>query len=147
MSSKQILTISTILVVAIISLFIYPAANRTVNAEQTLYSGNENHSITLKEGVSLTKAYRLSVSSDDVLAQYFGGNAIIKVLKQEGCVGMRLYYAKHKDGSPTLVIVGVDNKGNDMTSGLICQQAISCPPWCSDKVSELKQDNTFANLE
>jgi hypothetical protein len=114
MSSKKIITIATILTVAIIFLFIYPAANRTVNAEQTLYSGNEDHSITLQEGAAITKAYRLSASSNDALAHYFGGNAIKKVLEQSGCVGIRLYYGKHADGSSALVIVGVDHNGNDI---------------------------------
>jgi hypothetical protein len=147
MSSKTILSAILILTVAMLSLFILPSTNQSITAEQSLYSGNENHSITLQEGAGLTKAYRMTASSNDVIAHYFGKNALKNALEQPGCVGLRLYYGKHADGSPTIVVVGVDNKGNDMTSGQILQRTDACPPWCSVSTSELKQDNTFANLK
>jgi hypothetical protein len=146
MSSKTIVSAILILIVAILSLFILPSTNQSVTAEQSLYSGNENHSITLQEGAALAKAYRINASANDVLAHYFGKNALKNTLEQPGCVGLRLYYGKHADGSPAIVVVGVDSKGNDMSSGLICQRTWACPPVCDNSSSELKQDNTFANL-
>ena len=147
MSSKTIVSAIMIFTVAMLSLFIFPSTNQSITAEQSLYSGNEDHSITLREGAGLTKAYRMTVSSNDVIAHYFGKNALKNAMDQPGCVGVRLYYGKHEDGSPAIVVVGVDNKGNDMTSGLICQRTSVCPPWCDVSSSELKQDNTFANLK
>jgi hypothetical protein len=138
-----VVTVSIIIGMAI-ALFIFPSTNQKISAEQSIFSGHEDHNITLQEAVGLTKAYRLSTTSDAVLGHYFGKDALEKTLAQTGCVGLRLYYGKHKDGRPTIVIVGVDNTGTDMTSGLICQRTWLCPPLCND--SQLKQDNTFATL-
>jgi hypothetical protein len=133
--------------IALISLlFISPSLDRPIGAEQTWYSGHEDHNITLHEGIELTKAYRVNSRGDIPLANYFGKDALSSVLAQPGCVGLRMYYARHSDGSPSLVIVGVDKEGNDMTKGLICQKSGLCPPLCPAN-SELKQDNTFATLK
>lgn len=146
MSIKRIIVATSILMVLAIALFIYPSIDRSISAEQSKYTGNEDHSISLPEAVGLTKAYRIASAPDAVLGHYFGKNAIAKALAQPGCVGIRMYYGKHKDGSPAMVIVGVDNKGNDITSGLICQRSIPCPPECP-ATSELKEANTFATLQ
>ncbi len=146
MNFRRIILPVSIFIALISLLFVYPSIDRPIGAEQSLYSGHEDHNITLQEGIELTKAYRVSSRGDVILASYFGKDALSSVLAQPGCVGMRMYYGKHKDGSPTLVIVGVDHKGNDMTKGLICQKIIPCPPSCPP-ASELKQDNTFATLK
>lgn len=52
------------------------------------------------------------------------------ILSQKGCVGIRYYYAKTNDGTPTLVIVGVDSTGRDM-SAVIGETAYPCPPFCT----------------
>jgi hypothetical protein len=146
MSIRRFILPASILIALISLLFIYPSIDRPIGAEQTWFSGHEDHNITLQEGIELTKAYRVTTRGDVILGQYFGKDALSNVLAQPGCVGLRMYYAKHKDGSPTLVIVGVDNKGIDMTKGLICQRAGECPPYCKGS-SELRQDNTFATLK
>lgn len=146
MNIRRIILPASIFIALISLLFIYPSLDRPIGAEQTIYSGHEDHNITLQEGIELTKAYRVTSKGDVPLAQYFGKDALANVLAQPGCVGLRMYYAKHQDGSSTMVIVGVDNKGNDITKGLLCQKASQCPPWCPG-ASELKQDNTFATLK
>lgn len=146
MSIKKIVTTISIITVMAIVLFVYPSINKPVSAEQSLYSGHEDHIITLTEGIELTKAFRLSSKSDAVLAHYYGKDALSKIISQDGCVGARIYYGIHEDGSPTIVTVGVDNKGEDITKGLIAQISPPCPPYCA-KNSELKQDNTFATLK
>jgi hypothetical protein len=145
MSIRKIVVTTSILTVFAIALFIYPSIDQSISAEQSKFSGHEEHQIALPEATGLTKAFRLTTTSDAVLAQYFGKDALEKTLAQYGCVGLRMYYGKHKDGSPTIVIVGVDNKGEDMTSGLICQRARPCPPLCPTE-SELKRTNSFATL-
>jgi hypothetical protein len=147
MSIRRIIIPAAIFVALISLLFIYPSIDRPIGAEQSLYTGHEDHNITLQEGVELTKAYRLTSKGDVPLAQYFGKDALANVLAQPGCVGLRLYYGKHADGSSAIVIVGVDSKGKDMTKGLICQRSRPCPPYCDEVNSELKQDNTFATLK
>jgi len=146
MSIKKVVAAISILTVLAIVLFIYPSINEPVSAEQSLYSGHENHLITLAEGVELTKAFRVSTTSDAALAHYSGKDAFEKILAQDGCVGVRLYYGKRKDGSPTLVAVGVDQNGNDITKGVLADKMPSCPPFCA-KDSELKREKTFATLK
>ena len=53
-----------------------------------------------------------------------------RVLGQEGCVGVRAYYALNAEHSMTLVLVGVDEFGNDMDSGELAERIFSCPPFC-----------------
>ncbi len=95
--------------------------------------------------MDLTKAFQVSASSNAVIAHYFGKKSLDEALAQPGCTGLRMYYAKHKDGSPTLVIVGVDHNGDDITTGTVLQYAIPCPPDCPAP-HILKHDNSFATL-
>ena len=146
MSYKKVFIAASILVISMIGLFIYPSINQPISAEQSKFSGHENHLITLTEAASITKAFRITTKSDEVLAHYFGSDALEKALAQPGCVGLRIYYGKHQDGSPALVIVGVDKKGNDITSGTLLQRTIPCPPDCDSGSSKLQQGNLFATL-
>jgi hypothetical protein len=63
----------------------------------------------------------------------FHRKGIDRVLAQPGCVGVRIYPARHDDGSDTWVVVGVDGSGSDMTSGALLQIPITCPPDCDEK--------------
>jgi hypothetical protein len=46
---------------------------------------------------------------------HLGRNIIDHILAQPGCVGMRFYYGLNEDGKKTLVYVGMDADGNDLT--------------------------------
>jgi hypothetical protein len=145
MFTVRVILFVSIIVLFVIAFFIYPSFDQSISAEQSKFTGNENHLISLTEAAGLTKAFRLSTTSDAVLAHYFGRNALESALSQSNCVGLRMYYGKHKDGSPALVIIGVDRNGNDITSGIALQMSFPCPPDCATG-SELKQDNSFATL-
>jgi len=57
----------------------------------------------------------------------FGSDKLIQILKQENCIGLRIYNGYSKDNSqPNLVVVGVDKDQKDMTNGLILQKS---SPW------------------
>lgn len=146
MFTQKILLPLFVLVSVIAVVLAILLINQPVGANQTLFTGHEDHSITLKEGAELTKAFRVSTPSNAILAQYFGKEALQKTLEQPTCVGLRIYYGKHTDGSPTLVIVGVDANGNDIKNGHILQKAIPCPPLCGD-TSPLKVDPTIASVQ
>jgi hypothetical protein len=47
-------------------------------------------------------------------------------------VGIRAYPAEHDDGATTMVLVGVDERGNDMVAGELAQDWITCPDVCPD---------------
>jgi hypothetical protein len=48
-------------------------------------------------------------------------------------VGIRIYYAAQDDGTPELVIVGVDENGKDLEEGVILERNLPCPPYCNDE--------------
>jgi hypothetical protein len=47
-------------------------------------------------------------------------------------MGLRFYQGRNADGSFAMVLVGVDDTGNDMTDGDILEQHYPCPPYCGD---------------
>ena len=95
------------------------------------YTGKEDHSVSLADAAKMTKAHRSSAKPGDVNAHYVGREAVETILKHPGCVGIRWYHAQHPRGHHTLVAVGVDKAGNDLTQGPICEEVKPCPPFCS----------------
>ncbi len=91
------------------------------------FTGDENHAITLGDASQLTGNYRAHTA---VKGGFFGRKAIEEILAQNGCVGIRVYFAQQNDGSPTLVLVGVDASENDMENGLLAEDYKPCPPYC-----------------
>ena len=65
-------------------------------------------------------------------------HAVDKILAQPGAVGIRYYYAQTDDGNPTLVLVGVDAKGQDMQTGVIMERGVLCPPFCYSESEFMK---------
>lgn len=89
----------------------------------------KDHRITLADAAALTKAHR-SANTGGPKAHYFDRSAFDAILAQPGCAGIRLYHAAEENGDPTLVMVGVDGSGADMTAGTLMEQAWPCPPYC-----------------
>ena len=56
--------------------------------------------------------------------------ALERLLNQPGCVGMRIYYGIHADGRPALVLVGVDEHGEELIRGALLEDHYPCPPFC-----------------
>lgn len=96
-----------------------------------VFTGNENHDITLSEAAQMTANYR-NAQPGQVKGHYFGGEAIRSVLSQAGCVGMRIYYGVTNDGAFQPIVVGVDSNGNDITDGVLMERAVPCPPDCGN---------------
>ncbi len=90
----------------------------------------KDHSISLKEAKELIKARNAGLKGTAVKGGVFNRKIFDKILSQKGCVAIRYYYAQEKDGSPTIVLVGVDANGKDMTKAAIAERAMDCPPWC-----------------
>ncbi|HEY9046414.1 MAG TPA: hypothetical protein VIN08_10985 [Ohtaekwangia sp.] len=76
---------------------------------------------------------------DSIKARFFGINAISDLLSQDGCIGMRIYYATNDDGEKQLLLVGAREDGSNIwpdgtdanASGLIVDASNPCPPYCS----------------
>ena len=130
MSIKKIVVTVLILSIFAIALFIYPSMNQSVRAEQVNFAGYKNQSISFQEAKGLIKTYERIAASDAVIAQYFGKDIVDKILAQPGCVGVRMYYGKHANGKPGVIIIGVDKYGKDTVSGVLAMPTMYCPPLC-----------------
>lgn len=110
-----------------------PVAEKVVlRRRRVFFTGRENHLISLDDASRLTRNYRLSVPKGTMKGGYFGGEIFEKILGQEECVGIRMYFAKHSSSEPTLVLVGVEADEKDQINGLLGQDIIPCPPYCGD---------------
>lgn len=94
------------------------------------FTGKENHDIPLSEAAAWTKNYR-DANPGQTQGHYFGKDAISAILNQNGCVGIRIYYAISDTGQKQLIIVGVDANENDLFNGLLAERSVNCPPDCS----------------
>lgn len=97
---------------------------------QMQYTGQENNLITLSTAIKLTQNFQATATPSTVFGEYFGKTIFMSILNQSGCVGIRIYYGKKDDGTPVLVLVGVDANGHDLTAGLLGEIGTPCPPYC-----------------
>ena len=113
----------------------------TSQNQQTLSSAqiNTDHQVDLVTALRLINNRKSSLTSSAAVVKggFFARSAFDKILAQTGVVGIRFYYAQNDDGTPTLVLVGVDTKGQDIQTGLIMERALGCPPFCGE--SELSR--------
>jgi len=104
---------------------------------------DHDHRITLAEAARMTRRQRREKDTrkKGMERPYaLRREAFESILSQKGCEGVRIYPAVHEDGSPTVVVVGVDEAGNDMVSGLLIQNVFDCPPYCPE-ANELNSDS------
>jgi hypothetical protein len=93
------------------------------------FTGEENHYITLNEAAELTANFRNEHPSS-ILGEYFSKKAIMDILEQSNCVGIRIYFGEDKAHVPHFVITGVDSDENDLYTGLLAEKGWKCPPHC-----------------
>jgi len=109
----------------------------TTETKQTrgVITGDEGAAIELDEAIGLTKNYRHR-NPKATVSQFFGNKILNRILQQDGCLGIRIYYANsHQlsgwqsffvgvgnffikvvadaEGEKKFVIVGVDENGED----------------------------------
>jgi hypothetical protein len=94
------------------------------------FTGNENHWISLEEAAKLTRNYREAAGSGAILGGFFGKNAILDILNQSGCVGLRIYYGQSDDDKSRFVLTGVNSDEDDLYEGHLAEISIDCPPHC-----------------
>ena len=88
-----------------------------------------NHEIGLTEARDLIARYKRA-HPGTLSASAFTRVAFDRILAQDGCTGIRAYYAQTPEGQMTLVMVGVDQFGHDIDDGELAEQTFPCPPFC-----------------
>ncbi len=99
---------------------------------QTQFTADKDHAISLDAAVLYTTSFQQVDASGVLKAEAFGKDAIVKLLEQPGCVGMRIYYGTGEAGRRVLVLVGVDVDGKDMYLGVLDEKGFPCPPICDE---------------
>jgi len=89
-----------------------------------------NQIITLDEASKLTKRYREKIKQGEALGGLFWKNGLEKLLSQSNCVAMRYYYGINDDGKPVIILVGVNDSGDDIIDGVLLEIGPLCPPFC-----------------
>lgn len=91
---------------------------------------NAGEIITLEEAVQLTHAFQKE-NPHATKAYYLGRTIIDKIMQQPGCHGLRIYPGLDLDARQTnLILIGVDQRGEDMSDGIIADKMGKCPPDC-----------------
>ena len=92
-----------------------------------------DHKISLPDAAKKTKKYKEKKEHKKPCPPgAFHRHAFERILAQPGCVGIRAYPAEQDDGDMTMILVGVDERGNDMVAGELAQDWLTCPDVCSD---------------
>jgi hypothetical protein len=86
-----------------------------------------NHKITAAEARALMGKRHKGLTTR---GGHFPREAIEAILAQPGCTGIRFYYGGNPDGSPAIVMLGIDATNADMTDGEIIDTHFPCPPFC-----------------
>jgi hypothetical protein len=92
-------------------------------------TGHEDFHVTLPDAMTFTKSFQTVTQKDSVIAEYIGKDAVLSVLQQSRCVGLRLYRGIN-NGMLVTVIAGIDSLGRDLTAGPLLEHGLPCPPFC-----------------
>ena len=116
---------------ALVALSIALAVLLSPSGLKAQYSGNVNNVVPLDTAVKYIHNFNQNKVAPYIKGGYFGRNIFDQILAQHGVIGIRYYYAAKNDGTPTLILVGVDSTGSDMVTGLIGEWSSQCPPFCA----------------
>lgn len=99
------------------------------------FTGDEGVQITRAEAAAMIKNFQKSDQFRDIKGGFFGRKILLAVLNQPGCVGIRYYHALDAKNQPTLVLVGEDGQGSELSDGILAEIGPLCPPWCGNSNS------------
>ena len=93
-----------------------------------------DHRVSLKDAVAFARRHREAAGKGKAGERggMFHKEGVAQLLAQPGCAGLRFYFGNDDGGASAIVLVGVDEKGNDMTSGVVLERHFPCPPYCGD---------------
>jgi hypothetical protein len=106
------------------------------------FNGTEGGAIPLPVAKEWTANYRATIKQGDTLAHFFGQDIIRKILEEDGCVGIRIYYAINDKGQKQLLLVGAAENGDNILptenaaaspeddGPIIADMSKPCPTYC-----------------
>ena len=87
-----------------------------------------NHIISLEEAKAMTHAYQNAPEFDGkTVASDISAGAYQEVINQSGCEGIRTYFALNEASELTIVVIGTDGAGNDLSNGLVLNRSENWP--------------------
>lgn len=89
-----------------------------------------NHKVSLEAAAALTRGFRETAPKGSPRAGMFPRDVFERLLAQAGCAGIRIYYGRNERREHELVLVGVNEEGDDMTGGELFDFSLPCPPYC-----------------
>lgn len=109
------------------------------------FSAEVGEDIGYEKGAKMIKTY-YDQNPDDIMAHFVGRNMIEAILAQPGAVGIRMFHALNELGLKQMVLVAVDEKGNNILSyttigengeiikkkGIVADRLRGCPTYCGD---------------
>jgi hypothetical protein len=87
---------------------------------------SKGHRISLADAATMTQRYREGLHKGGLFLR----DDVDALMAQDGCTGLRFYYGLGKNGEDTLILCGVDTKGNDMYDGVLLEGHFPCPIYC-----------------
>ena len=93
------------------------------------FTGKEAEEFPLDTAAEWTANYR-KANPNGIKAHFFGRDIIQRILDQDGCVGIRCYYALDEKGVQQMIMVGADKDENDLYNGIIAEVSKPCPTYC-----------------
>jgi hypothetical protein len=93
------------------------------------FTGDEAEPIPLDLAARWTRNYR-DKHPNETKAHFFGRNIVQKILDQESCMGIRVFYALDDDSQKQLIMVGADGEANNQVDGVIADRTYPCPDQC-----------------
>jgi hypothetical protein len=96
------------------------------------FTGNEDHTIDLETASEWTANYRQSIPTsegDKTIGHFFAKDHLQRILDQDNCVGLRIYYALNEAGEKQLIITGVKANEDDLHEGILAENSLKSPPY------------------
>ncbi len=91
---------------------------------------NMGEIITLEEAIDFTHSFQTR-NPNELKSFFVGINKLNLILEQKDCTGLRIYNGHNTETQKNnLVLAGVDEKGEDITNGIILENLNPCPPDC-----------------
>ncbi|HEV8355992.1 MAG TPA: hypothetical protein VGQ17_04405 [Gemmatimonadales bacterium] len=93
----------------------------------------QDQHIPLPAAAALTRAYRAAAGPTATRACLFLRQFVAELMAQPRLGGVRVYFGRDATGQTSLVMVGVDQDGNDVTAGTLLFNHFPCPPFCDER--------------